>query len=131
MENVNIFEYAAKNRLRFEQHGKLTVEDLYCLRVEDLDNLYSTLCKQQKNEQEFSLLKSREMSKADHNLLVKIAIVKHIIEEKLIAIENAKRQAERSEKRRQILDALAKREADDLAAASKEDLLKQLEELDS
>jgi hypothetical protein len=131
MENINIFEYAAKNRLRFEQHGKLMVEDLYCLRVEDLDNLYSTLCKQQKNEQEFSLLKSRETSKADHNLLVKIAIVKHIIEEKLIAIENAKRQAERSEKRRQILDALAKREADDLAAASKEDLLKQLEELDS
>lgn len=130
MENINIFEYAAKNRLRFEYHGKLLVEDLYCLPLESLDQLYSELCKSRSGAQEHSLLKSKATDK-DKALDVKIEIVKYIVNEKLEAIEAAKKQAETTDKRRKILEALAQREASELAAASKEDLLKQLEELDS
>ena len=39
MSELNIFEYAVRNKLRFPFRGMLSVEDLWDLRVEDLERM--------------------------------------------------------------------------------------------
>ena len=48
MAERNIFEYAAKNKLRFPFRGSITTEDLYDLSPANLDSIYKTLSREAK-----------------------------------------------------------------------------------
>lgn len=123
----NIFQYAAKHKLRFPYRGSVSVEDLYDLSPEELDKIYKSLKRKEKDNDEESLLKSK---KADIALTVQIAIVKEIVEEKLAAVEKAKKKAESRQKRQRILEAIAKKDDDAMNNATKEELQGMLNELD-
>ena len=128
MTGMNIFEYAARNKLRFPYKGSITAEDLFDLSPEALDGIYKTLSRQVKVNQEESLLADK--NEEDEQLGVKIEIIKFIVADKLAAIEKAKKTAATKMKAEKIRSILAKKQDAALEEMSAEELQKMLEELD-
>ena len=126
MNVTDIFKYAAKHKLRFPYRGSVTVEDLYDLSVEELDKIYKSLSRKAKDMEEDSLL---NVNKTDTDIEVKIAIIKNIVEEKLAAAERAQKAAETKAKKQRILEAIAKKDEEDMNKATKEELQAMLDEL--
>lgn len=127
MAEINIFEYAAKNKLRFPFRGSITTEDLYDLSPANLDSIYKTLSREAKKNDEESLLADK--SADDVQLSVKIDIVKYIVAEKLAAIERAKKAAATKLQAEKIRAILAKKQDAALEEMSPEELQKMLEDL--
>lgn len=125
--SMNIFEYAAKNRLRFNYKGSITVEDLYSLRLTELDSIYKALNKEMKNGEEPSLLNTQNAVATD--LSVKIEIVKYIVNEKLEEAEAEKRRAENNTRRNLLLEILAQKQNEELQSKSADELKQMLAEL--
>jgi len=67
-----MFETATKNKYRFPFKGMVSVEDLWDLKVEDLDTIFKTLNSQKKKVNEESLLNTQ--SDEDIELNTKIDI---------------------------------------------------------
>lgn len=124
-----MFEYATRNKLRFNYHGMLTVEDLWDLSVESLNEIYKNLNKHLKEESEESLLD--EKVNPDKELItVSIDIVKHIVSVKLEK-QNAQRMAaERSIQKQKILKIMAKKQDSELQEKSLDELSQMLDKLD-
>lgn len=104
----NLFEIATRNRYRFNYKGVMTVEDLWSLRVEDLDTIFKMLNRQKKAADEDSLLATK--SAADTELANKIELVKYIVSVKLDEAEDRKTAAEKKEQRDKILAIMAKKQ---------------------
>ena len=128
MTEMNIFEYAARNKLRFPYKSSITAEDLFDLSPEALDGIYKTLSRQVKVNQEESLLADK--NEEDEQLSVKIEIIKFIVADKLAAIEMAQKTAATKMKAEKIRSILAKKQDAALEEMSAEKLQKMLEELD-
>lgn len=123
----DIYKYAAKKKLTFNStKGILNTEDLFDLKVEQLDSIYKALKRQEKAADEESLLDKK--SAADEELEVKIAIVTDIVTEKLAAAETAKKRAEKAAVKQKIAEALAIKENEELMSKSADELRKMLEE---
>lgn len=127
MKDINIFEFAAKNKLRFSYKGSISAEDLYDLKVEQLDTIYKTLRNEEKKLDEESLLSTK--TNEDIALSVKIEIVKHIVSDKLEQAEIKKKSIENAFKRKRLLEIKAKREDAAMESLSDDELNKMLEEL--
>ena len=104
----NLFEIATRNRYRFNYKGVMTVEDLWSLRVEDLDAIFKMLNRQKKAADEDSLMATK--SAADTELANKIELVKYIVSVKLAEAEDRKTAAEKKEQRDKILAIMAKKQ---------------------
>lgn len=127
MEIENIFERAAKQKLRFPCRGSLSTEDLYDLRVEELDRLFKVLNAKVKIEAEESLLKPKEKTSTELDL--QIAIVRHIVEGKLADAEEKKNLAAKRAQKQKLLEILSEKQDMDLRNKSVEELTKMLEAL--
>lgn len=123
----NLFEIATRNRYRFNYKGVMTVEDLWSLRVEDLDAIFKMLNRQKKTADEDSLLATK--SAADTELANKIELVKYIVSVKLAEAEDRKTAAEKKEQRDKIMEIVAKKKDKALEDMGIDDLMKKLEEL--
>lgn len=127
MSEINIFEYAAKNKLRFPFRGSITTEDLYDLSPANLDSIYKTLSREAKKNEEESLLADKSAN--DVQLGVKIDIIKYIVSEKLAANERMKKAAATKLQADKIRAVLAKKQDAALENMSQEELQKMLEDL--
>lgn len=127
MTEEKIFEYAAKHKLRFPYRGSITTEDLYDLSPADLDRIYKTLAREAKKNEEESLLADKKDEDVDLN--AKIDIIKHIVTEKLAAIERAKKAAATKMQAEKIRAIIAEKQDAALKEMSPEELNKMLEEL--
>lgn len=128
MKEMNIFEYATREALRFPYKGMQSVEDLWKLSLTELDSIYKTLNKQIKQSEEESLLD--EKNDVDEVLEVQIAIIKHIVKvkkEEKVAKEKAS--AKKAQKQK-IMSIIATKENEALQNSSIDDLKKMLDELD-
>jgi len=123
---MNIFKYAAKKQLRFPFRGMISVEDLFNLSLVDLDSIYKSLKKQQKNSAEESLI---EKTVQDTELEVKLAIVKEIFDDKKAAQDKAKKAMEKKAKAQRILEIMSKKQDEALQNMSEDELKAQLAEL--
>jgi len=117
----DIFKNAVKKKYRWNFRGVCTVEDLWDLSVENLDAIYKSLKKQQKDADGESLL--TKASKEDKVLEEKIEIVKAIVVDKLAAAEKAKNAAKKRRENQRILEIMA----DKQDAALKEKSLEELQ----
>lgn len=127
MEIENIFERAAEQKLRFPCRGSISTEDLYDLRVEELDRLFKVLNRKAKIETEESLLKPKEKTSTELDL--QIAIVRHIVEGKLADAEEKKNLAAKRAQKQKLLEILSEKQDMDLRNKSVEELTKMLEAL--
>lgn len=123
----NLFEIATRNRYRFNYKGVMTVEDLWSLRVEDLDAIFKALNRQKKTADEDSLLATK--SAEDTELANKIDIVKYIVSVKLAEAADRVSAAEKKAQRDKILEIVAKKKDKALEDMGIDDLMKKLEEL--
>jgi len=117
----DLFKIASRKKYRFNYKGVISVEDLWDLSVEELDNIYKKLKAQQKNNNEESLLQS--VTKEDKELTNKIDIIKTIVVDKLAAKERALKVAEKKAQNQRILEILA----DKKDAALKEKSIEELQ----
>lgn len=132
MENVNIFEYASRNKVRFTtSKGVITTEDLWDLSLESLNSIAKSLNKKIKemNDEEDFINKSSK-SKEDTVTQVAFEIVKHIINVKLKEREDRLAKKEKAEKRERLRKALEEAEDNDLKSKSVDELRKMLDKLD-
>ena len=123
----NLFEIATRNRYRFNYTGVMTVEDLWSLRVEDLDAIFKMLNRQKKTADEDSLLATK--SAEDQDLANKIDIVRYIVSVKLAEAAERVSAAEKKAQRDKIMEIVAKKKDKALEDMGIEDLMKKLEEL--
>ena len=127
MKEMNIFEYATREALRFPYKGSQSVEDLWQLSVRELDSIYKTLNKQVKQSEEESLLSTK--SNVDTELEVQIAIVKHIVSVKLTEKEAAEKASAKKAQKQKIMSIIATKQDEALQNSSIDDLKKMLDEL--
>ena len=123
----NLFEIATRNRYRFNYKGVMTVEDLWSLRVEDLDAIFKMLNRQKKTADEDSLLATK--SAEDQDLANKIDIVRYIVSVKLAEAAERVSAAEKKAQRDKIMEIVAKKKDKALEDMGIGDLMKKLEEL--
>lgn len=123
-----MFEKAARQKLRFQYRGPQSVEDLWDLKVEELDKIYSTLRVEQKASEDDSLLK--KATKAGRDLELKIAIIKHIVAVKQTEADARVQRTVKREKAQRVREILAKKKDAVLGEMSVEDLEKMAGDLD-
>lgn len=129
MAERNIFEYATRNKMRFPYKGMISVEDLWDMPLDALDELYQNLNARKKAKYaEESLLKAK--SKEDDVIDIQIDIIKHIVSVKLEEKEKREKEAENRAKRQKIMAIMAARDDKALEEASDEELRKMLDELE-
>lgn len=125
--NTNIFEMASREKFRFPYKGFITTEDLWDLSLDQLDLIYKTLNKDVKVSQEESLLNKK--TSENTALAAKIDIVKYVFNAKLEDAAKRETEALNAEKKRRILEVLAKKQDDSLQGMSEEELKKMLADL--
>ena len=124
---MSLFERAVKCKLRFHSgKGLLSVEDLYELNLNSLDNIAKAVNKQIKLEEEESFVK--QASKVSTELNLQLDILKHVIADKIAVQEANKKRAETLAKKSQIEDILLRKKSQQLEDLPVEELEKMLAE---
>lgn len=134
MSELNIFEYAAKNKLRFNtDRGLLATEDLWDLKLTNrsgisLDAIAIALDEElSKTEKSFV----KKVTPQNKELQIKLDIVKHVIAQKQEEVE-AKAAAEaRASQRRILQEAIAKKKLEAIDNADLATLEAELAKLDT
>lgn len=126
---VNIFEYAARNKVRFPFRGLISVEDLWDLSLANLDSIYKSLNKQAKQSDEESLLSTK--TNVDTELDIKINIVKYIVSTKLEERRTRENETMKKIQKQKIMSAIAAKEDEALQNSSIEDLKKMLNNIEN
>lgn len=116
-----MFMEASRGKFRFNFKGLVSVEDLWDLRLEELDVIYRDLNSSLKKVEEESLMKVK--SDKDKVLATKIELVKFIYEVKSKEIEDRENAKIKADKRNKINEILAKKQADSLENMSEEELI--------
>lgn len=123
----NLFEVATRRKYRFPYRGSVSVEDLWDLRITDLDAVFKTLNAEAKKVSEESLLESK--TKEDEELSDKIAIIRHVVSVKLEEKKVRENEKANREMKQKLLAIKAKREEAALENISDEQLDKMISEL--
>jgi hypothetical protein len=126
---VNIFEYAVRNKVRFPFRGLISVEDLWDLSLANLDSIYKSLNKQAKQSDEESLLSTK--TDVDAELEIKINIVKYIVSTKLEERKARENETMKKIQKQKIMSAIAAKEDEVLQNSSIEDLKKMLNNIEN
>lgn len=133
---TNIFEYAARHKLRFaSSRGDLTTEQLWDLPLLspngfDLNNVAKAANQTLKGLTEESFVNT---GKTDATVRAETAleVVKHVIAVKIADAETAKKRGENKAKKDRLLQILAEKQAGALTALSEKELQDQIAALDT
>ena len=119
----NMWIEALKKKYRFEYKGLINVEDLFDLKLEDLDYIYKTLKRNENDLQVDSLLDANKnpLKKEIEN---KINIVKAIFDMKEAEIESAKIAMANKVQRDKILAIIENKQDQELSEKSIDELRK-------
>jgi uncharacterized protein YfkK (UPF0435 family) len=112
-----------RNKYRFEFKGLISAEDLFDLKLEDLDVIYKGLKKEEQELLGDSLLETAE-NPAKREVEAKIDIVKSIFAIKKVEMENAKRALENKAQKAKILAIIENKQDQELSEKSIEELRK-------
>jgi len=133
---MDFFMEATRKAWRFPSvRGDLTVEQLWQLPLSskggfDLDTVAKSINAQVRQAQEESFVTANK-SAGQQEATNKLEVVKAVIAAKLADNAETLKRQHRATERRRLLDALAAKEDQELTAASKDDLLRRLAELDA
>lgn len=134
MSELNIFEYAAKNKLRFAtERGLLTAEDLFDIKLSNqagpsLDKIAISLDEElSKTEKSFV----KKITPQNKELQIKLDIVKHVISVKQDQEEAKVAAAARATQRRILQEAIAKKKLEAIDNADLASLEAELAKIDA
>lgn len=122
-----MFEKASRLKLRFSSSkGQLTVEDLWDLPLLSTDGTLDLECLAQEHHSEVKQSKGKtfvkKKSTADSTAVLKMGIIKHVIEVKLDEEEKRKLAAEKRKNKARITELIAQKQDEELADKSIEEL---------
>ncbi len=124
----NIWIESLQNKYRFEYKGLISVEDLFDLKLEDLDMIYKNLKKEEQELHGDSLL-----DKEDNTLITevetKIEIVKNIFEIKDTEIKRREQEIVNNARKQKILSIIEDKQDQELSEKSIEELRKIYDDL--
>lgn len=124
-----MYKKALKLKLRFEtQFGNICLEDLMDLTLSQLNDVAKHLKRQLVESQEEDFISER--SSADKVLQLKFDLILDIINDKKEAAKAQKDRAERADKKRKLMEILARKQDASLEEKTIEELQAELEELD-
>ena len=134
---MDTFEYVSRHKIRFPSAvGLLTAEQLWGLpltsKTQDrpnLNDIAKAVSAELRDAQEESFVEVP--SDNSKSLEVALDAVKRVIAVRLEDRDRKAAAADRAERRRKLVDALAQKETDEITAKSKADILKELESLDA
>ena len=115
-----LFIKALKKGFRFNYKGLLTVEDLWSLSLEQLDEIYKDINKKIKASSEESFLNKSD--KTVNELNEKLEIIKYIMEDKLVAKSKREKAALIKTQKEAVARLLAEKKQSALSAKSEEEL---------
>lgn len=118
---TDIWIEGLKNKFRFEFKGLISIEDLFDLNLADLDVIYKSLKKEEKDLQGDSLLDNDENPKV-REVEVKIEIVKSIFGMKQAEIARAERALANKAQKDKILAIIEDKENQELSEKSIDEL---------
>ena len=120
---TNIWVECLKNKYRFEFKGLISVEDLFDLKLADLDLIYRNLKNEEKDLQGDSLLDTAKNPKIDE-VQVKIDVVKAVFDIKQTDIKNAEKALANKAQKEKILAIIENKQDQELSEKSIEELKK-------
>ena len=115
-----MFETASRRKYRFPYKGMITTEDLWTLKVQQLDEVYKALNAKAKLMDEESLLTTK--SSEDEDLTNMINIVKHIVAVKVAEANAAKLAIANREQKQRIMEIIDAKQNAALEELSVEEL---------
>lgn len=118
---TNIWVECLKNKFRFEFKGLISTEDLFDLTLADLDAIYKSLKKEEKDLQGDSLLDNDENPKV-REVEVKIEVVKAVFDMKKAEIARAERALANKAQKDKILAIIEDKENQELSEKSIDEL---------
>lgn len=119
----NIFQTASMlgRKVRFNYKGSITTEDLWDLKLSELDIIYNELTKEAKGkENSFSLI--NEVTEIDTILQLKTDLVKFIFGIKKAEVDRLKEAKKNKENNETILKLIEEKEAESLKGKTVEEL---------
>lgn len=120
MNEINIFEVATREKLRFPFKGSISVEDLWDLSPANLDIVFKALNAEKKQAETESLLSAK--TDADSILDIKLSIVRYIVAVKLAEAEKRAKAKEIKEQKQRIMEIIANKQDSALQNKSVEEL---------
>lgn len=124
----SIFEMATREKFRFPYKGSISVEDLWDLSVQALDQVFKTLNAEIKQSKEESLLATK--TKEESTLDTKIQIVRYIVAVKQEEANKAKTAKANKEQKQKLLALIEEKKNEALAGKSIEELMAMAAALD-
>jgi hypothetical protein len=118
---TNIWVECLKNKYRFEFKGLISAEDLFDLKLEELDVIYKNLKNEEKNLQGDSLLDSSKNPKIDE-VQIKLELVKSIFDMKVGEIRHAEKVLANKAQKDKILAIIEDKENQELSEKSIDEL---------
>lgn len=122
-----MFETAARRKYRYPYKGTITTEDLWGLKVQQLDEVYKALNAESKLSDGDSLLVTK--STEDEDLSNKIEIVKHIVAIKFAEANAAKQLAANREQKQRLLEIIDSKKSAALSEMSVDELQAMVDKL--
>lgn len=129
MSEVNIFEQATRKQLFFAHNdGVWSVYDLWKFRPDVLSDMYAKL-QDKADVRNRGLMNKR--TKADKEIDLKMAIIKHVYETKVAEAEKAKSRQEARRQRDNLLELKAESERNRMASMTPEEIQELIDGLDA
>lgn len=126
---MNIFEQASKERLRFPTNmGTLTVEDLWHMKLKDLDDLAMSYKKDLSESSEESFLTKSKLE--DKTMKLRFEIAKSVIESRVADLDKSEKAEAKRLKNAKIMELIVAKQDDELKESSIEELRAMLSEED-
>lgn len=123
---MGMFEQAARLKLRFMFRGMISAEDLWDLRIEELNEIFRGLSARARMQADDSLL---DEGSEDEILRLQIDIVRHIFSVKRQAAESLLKEAERRARRQKLMAILEEKQDAELHELSPDELRELIAEL--
>jgi hypothetical protein len=117
---TSIFERATRQKLRFPFRGATSIEDLWDLDLENLDEIFRSLAQKKQASQGVSLF-GDDANKNDE-LDLQLDIVKYIFTIKQHEAADRVAQRERAEKKQRLMELIASKQDKDLGEKSIDEL---------
>ena len=124
----NIFEIAVREKYTYNFRGLIKTEDLYDLKLTDLDTIYKGLKSDLAQLGEDSLIDSVD-TEAKETINNKIEIVKAVVDYKREVKKNLEDSKAKAETKRRLKDLIAQKENETLEGKSLDELKAMLAEL--
>jgi hypothetical protein len=122
--DANQYKTAIRKKLRFQtKNGPRNTEELWSLKLPDLNELYKALRAEQKSHAQDDLLVALlDTPEGDSDLDLSVAVVRDVIETMIAEQKSRTAENERRAYKAKLLDALEAKEQDELGSKTVDEL---------